>query len=699
MDEFSELSPKDQAGWRLWQQATEASDTAEAEHLYQEAQALFAQEPPHAPGLAAVALNLGILASLRGDPTSALPYLEQAVAFWEDQPPSPTGAYAFSKLGDAYRWLSNPSQALSAYGRALADYRHLNEWQGTLDRLLDLGLTYRDLHRSKPALKALDEAIELAEAHADNARLVQGLLYRGYVLQVLTQDYPNALADYLRAAELGGPDDQAFAWLQAAGCYEVQDRPDEAIPLLKRALAYYQAADEPIAAAACHARLGDLYTNQRQFDQAEPAYRQALALHEMVNDVTGQIQTWQQLAALAWERGQLEECLARYRHALAMAEGHGDADNAAGCYEALATLYEILNLPDEAAACYRQAAVYRQQTGNLEAGVRARVAESFLSAGAGHCDQALDTLKDLLSPVESSGDRLLLAQVHVALSDVAALCGDQGPAVEHAAVAQELYQALGLARLAAINALRLAEAHNQFDQVSQAEVAFRRALSICQDHGLPELATTARTGLALVLLRQGRHDEARAELLAASPAEEGNPFAGYAVHIGLGAVAEKAGDTATALAEYEAAIDCLDAFRLTFAMPELPIASIGERAHLYERVVLGLQRSERSVKAFSYAEEARSRSLLQLLGLTSLPMPAGSPAESVQEEHRSLWEVRHALARLQRDPHDNVTLRKLREAHQRLSQLWQAMGAGEYVDLRRGEPASWKELQERLSQI
>jgi tetratricopeptide (TPR) repeat protein len=772
----SPLSPKDAAGWELWQKAIQAGNSDASERFCRKAYALFAQHPLHPPGLAAVALWRGNLAMrhndpasalplleeaaaylhdqpptplsaqafstlgqahqqlnhltearnayeqalarylqlddalgqanqqlaigqlLRNEPESALPYLESAAAYWESQPASLIGAYAFTALGDVHRQLRQLPKAAQAYERALTTFQQIGNWQGMIDRWLDLALTYRDQGRTKPAIAVLDEAIALAERNSDYARLKQVLLHRGFIRQAYLQQYKEALADYLRVIELGGAEDEAFAWMQASGVYELLDRLPEAIAAAERALAHYRAVDNLTATAACYARLGDCYVTLRQFDQAEAAYQQALALHERSYDQLGQTQTWQQLAALSWERGQSEEALARYRRALRLAEQQNDVENAAGCCESLATLYETLDLPDQAATYYGLAARYREMSGSLEGQVRASIAQSTLMADTGRYDEALAGLSAKLPVVEASGDRLLLVQLHVALSDLAARRKDPQPAVDHAQAAQRLYESLGLARLAAINALRLGQAYDQLNRLTEAEASFAKSLQIAEQHELSDQAQTARVSLAWAQLRQSRYDEARISLQnARRPDAEGNPFAGYAIHVGLGVVAEKVGDAVSALAEFQNALTYLDRFRIAFAMPDLPIELIGNKAHLYQRVVLMLWRAGRHIESFARTEEARSRALLAFLGFAVLADPVGVPHEVMNNERHWLHEVRRLLLQLQHNPFDGAALSGLRQAHQQLAQLWDSLGASEYAHMRQGEPVTWEALRAYLS--
>lgn len=642
-------------------------------------------------GLANVAFQLGQL--LRDRPEQALPYLEEATTVWNTTPPSWQTAYAFTALGDMRYQLGQLPPAAAAYERAADDFRRLDDKPALIDRLLDLGCTYRDLGQAQAAVTAYDEAITLAEATADGPRLGRALLSAAFVRQAHFQAYAEALADYLRVTEVGEPDDQALAWLQVAAIYQLQAKLDEAIGAAQRALAHYETANDRGAMAACQARIGDCYTDLHQFEAAEDAYRRALILHEQMNDPVGQVWTWEQLGALAWEIGQPEEALARYQRALTLAEAGEDWTNAAGCCEALATFYEILGQTAAATRFYEGAARYRGYVGDVPSQIRAAVARGYLTADQGHCPDALESLMGLLETAAAHRDLLLLTQLYMALSDVAARCGQPEIAVHYRETAVGQYEQLSLYPLAATHAVQLGQIYGEWGRLDTAEFWFRHTLDLCHQHRLDDWLATAGIGLAWVLFRRRHYDEARSELLVVQQhVTADNILAQYAIHVGLGVLAEHQGDEAGELAELQAATAVLDRYRLLFASPELPIPFWGDKARLYRRVVRQLARQGRSTEALLAAEAARSRSLLEWLGLAFLPPPAGVAPELVQQEQQWLQAARQALQTIQREPGDHLALSRLREMVQQIEQIWQAMGNTEYIRLRRGQPLVWAEL-------
>lgn len=642
-------------------------------------------------GEANAAFQLGQL--LRDRPDQALPYLEEATAVWEKHPPSWQTAYAFTALGDVRYQLGQLSRAAAAYERAAHDFRQLGDKPVFIDRLLDLGRTYRDLGQVRAAVAAYDEAAALAEAMNDGPRLGRALLSRAFVRQAHFQAYAEALADYLRVTEVGEPDDRALAWLQVAALYQLQTKWDKAIAAAQQALEHYESVNNPTATAACHARIGDCYTDLRQFEAAEQVYHRALALHGQMDDRTGQVWTWEQLGALAWERGEREEALARYQRALALAEASKDWANAAGCCEALATFYEILGQAAAAARFYEWAARYRQQAGDVPSQIRAAIAHSYLMAGPDRCPDALEALTVLLDTAVSHGDPLLLTQLHVALSDAAARCEQLDTAVHYRETAVNQYHQVGLYRLAAIHAVQLGQIYGAWGRLETAESWFRHALDLCYQHHLDDWVATAGIGLAWALFRQRRYDAARGELRAVQAhVTDDNILAHYAVHVGLGVLAERQGDEAGELAQLQAATAVLDRYRLLFASPELPIPFWGDKVRLYRRVARQLARRGQSIEALLTAEAARSRSLLEWLGLAFLPSPIGITPELVQQEQQNLQVARQSLHVLQREPEERLALSDLREAIQQIEQIWQAMGDEEYIRLRRGEPLLWEEI-------
>jgi len=686
------VTPKDLQAWQLHAQACQSVDLDEATALCQQARELFGQEPVCEPGMAAVALTLGQLALLRGRPDEALPLFLACVQFWESQPPTPAAAASCAHLGQTYRRLERSALALEAFQRALAISRQLRDQGGVVDRLLDAGLALAELQRAREAIAALDEAIALAEAAADTERLCRGLERRGSIRMMSLSDFSGARQDWRRITTIGGPADQAAAWLQISGIDLLQDQPHDGISALEKSLALYRETGGPNEVGICLLRLADLYATTGQPEPAEQLYGEAIDIYRAARDLPLEIQATSQRASLAWQQGHLEEAIARYELVLQRAEEAGLNVEAAICCGALATIHQALNHGAEAEAYARRSAEHRARMSDPRAVVERCIAQAR-SAAAGRGQEALQQLEAHIAVFASHPDRTLVAQLYRAAADIALGCGQLGAAISHAEAALQLYESLGMVRPSVTSELNLAEIYEAASQAAK-----RRALTRALERNLPDAARSARVALAKSLFDAGSFSEARAELRAALAAgAQNNAFLESSTHVGLSLVAERLGDDGEAFEELRRAAKLLDAFRLDFAMPDLAADFVGAHANIYHQLVRAALRTSAPGTAFEYVEQSRSRAMLRLIGFSALPAPPSIAPELAGAERHWLQEAGAALARVQARREDPHALNELRQAYERLDAVWRAMGPCDYVAMRRGETASYQETRDALA--
>lgn len=125
----------------------------------------------------------------------------------------------------------------------------------------------------------------------------------------------------------------------------------------------------------------------------------------------------------------------------------------------------------------------------------------------------------------------------------------------------------------------------------------------------------------------------------------------------------------------------------------------------YERLVALLADPDGGVfdpmRALAWAERAKSRTFLELLGLTSLPAPATDAADAalLRAEEQRLEHVNDLRGRLElaTDATQRFALqRELAVSMEELQRIWEQLRPTheEYVSLRQGRPLDWGELRE-----
>jgi tetratricopeptide (TPR) repeat protein len=344
------------------------------------------------------------------------------------------------------------------------------------------------------------------------------------------------------------------------------------------------------------------------------------------------------IAYLHFFRGQYGEAVEALKATRAACETLGDAYLAALCRLDLAEIYLELNLSPEAAAMAEEAQAAFAQLG---VGYEAAKARGFLAIAQGQQGKVLRSL-ELFAEARESFVRERNA-VWPGLMD--------------------LYRAMIL-----LSAGRLFEAQR----------TAAAALSAFDSPALASKAILCRLLLARLALRMGDLETARAECGRAAEALSGLdlPALAFQMHYVRGQIARAGGEAGDAYEAYRAALRFLETLRSSLRGEELKIAFLKNKLEVYEGLVdLCLARGAGDVEeAFGYVEQAKSRSLQELLLKAAVPAPAS--AEGKSELVRRVGELReelnwyyHRIEAEQMAPEDRTderleTLRSAVQAHE-----------------------------------
>ncbi len=479
---------------------------------------------------------------------------------------------------------------------------------------------------------ALAEAAELiARKLRDPEALARGLRAKGNALHFVN-DYTGAVAHHEEAArlfdgagrhtEVGRTLSTSIQSLILLGEYP------RAQAAAERAREIFAAAGDDLRLARLELNVGNVYHRQDRFDEALRAYEQAyeglmkhrnaegiaVALGNMamclisLNDFPRALETHQRaraycdeqgmsrqvaladynIAYLYYFRGQYGRAIEALKATREACQGLGDAYLASLCLLDLAEIYLELNLSAEAADMAAQAmAGFRK----LRIGYEAAKALAFHAIALGQQGKVLRALE-----LCAEARALFVAEEN-----------SVWPAL------LDLYQALIL-----FGAGRLFEAR-------------RHAAAALQSFQAPALASKAilcRLLLARIALRMGQLEEAQSECEAAQRALSAFdlPALGFQLHYVRGQIEQAAGRPAAAYEAYRDAQRFLETLRSSLRGEELKIAFMKNKLEVYEGLVdLALTRGgpdggDGAASAFVYVEQAKSRSLQELLLRAATPV-------------------------------------------------------------------------------
>ena len=292
------------------------------------------------------------------------------------------------------------------------------------------------------------------------------------------------------------------------------------------------------------------------------------------------------IAYLYFFRGQYGEAIEALKATRVRCEALGDAYLAALCRLDLSELYLELNLSPDAAAMAEEA---RDAFAALGNGYEAAKARGFLAIAHGQQGKVLRSL-ELFAEARDG----FVRERNAAWPGL-----------------MDLYRAMIL-----MSAGRLFEAR-------------RSALEALAALGAPALVSKAilcRLLLSRLALRMGDPEGARdecdraAEMLASLDL----PALSFQMHYARGQIARAAGEAAAAYEAYRAALRFLETLRSSLRGEELKIAFLKNKLEVYESLVdLCLARGGPGAleEAFGYVEQAKSRSLQELLLKSAVPAP------------------------------------------------------------------------------
>lgn len=386
-----------------------------------------------------------------------------------------------------------------------------------------------------------------------------------------------------------------------ANLFYRQDRFPEALKLYRRAYEQFLEQGEVHDVAAALRNMAVCYISLNQFDQALQTHREARAFcgkHGLLLLVVGADYN---IAYLYYLRGEYTKAIELYQAARQRSEELGDAYHRALCDLDQSELYLELNLLAEGVQLASEA-FFGFET--LKIGYEAAKALTNLAIGAGRQGEAFRALK-----LFEKAREMFVRE------------------------GNEVWPAL----IDAYRALVLHQEGRLFEARSLGEAALR----FFSESALPSKAVLCELLLARIHLQMGEFRSAKARCAAALArlGEADTPEQSHRAHFLLGQVEEALGDREAALRAYRAAHARLENLRSHLEQDELKVGFLKDKLAVYESLVCMTLAGERQPAdleaALGYIEQAKSRSLADLLAFRAHVLPARATARSglVEQVH------------------------------------------------------------------
>jgi CHAT domain-containing protein len=467
------------------------------------------------------------------------------------------------------------------------------------------------------ALYAMDQHAAAVEMHERAAALFDEAGEKGELARTLSGSiqpllllgrYNEALAAGERAgvifAEQGNSWRLARLEINIGNIYQRQDRFGQALSCYQRAYNELLARDDAEGLAAVLSNLSLCYISLNEFSRALEFHHLARRHCEAKGMPTLVAYADYNIAYLHFLRGEYGRAIQMLRDATSSAKRAQDAYQLALCDLDLSEIYLEVNLVAEAAQLSRMA---HQGFQALGFGYEAAKALAFAAIAASRQGQAFEGLQ-LFAQAKGMFVRDK-NQVWPSLID--------------------LYQALVLFQEGRLfEARRLCLAAREFFHGS----------------AMPSKAVVSDLLLGRIALRMNDANAAREHCAAALAQARAldSPMLVYQSEFLLGEISRAAGDEAQAFASYSRARTALETLRGSLRGEELKIAFFDNKLELYENLAdLCLRRPNGRQEAFDYLEQAKSRSLMEVL---AHPVHVASETDAGQSQLvRSIRNLREEL--------------------------------------------------------
>ncbi|MBZ5554598.1 MAG: CHAT domain-containing protein [Acidobacteriia bacterium] len=444
------------------------------------------------------------------------------------------------------------------YKRALGDYKAALRLFQRLHRELEVGRTLSGAMQTLIYLGRYDEAL----AWAEKARAI----FRKH-------------RDRARLARLEG---------NIGNILYRQDRFAEALRLYQQVLRQFRRWGEKVDVAAALSNIAVCEISLNNFTRAEQIYREARAYCEENRLPLLVAEADYNIAYLHYLRGEYTRAISMYQAAREHCERVGDVYHRALCDLDQSEMYLELNLSEEGSQLAEQAFVSFKKLGM---GYEAAKAMTNLAIAASHRNQFSVALQSFRKA------RLLFLREQNLL----------WPALI------DLYGALVLFRA---------------NRPSESELLARSALKFFAKSSLSAKAALCELLLARLYLQGGKSLRAlkicRAALRRMKRIE--TPALGYQAYFVLGQIEESRGDREAAMRAYFEAHSRLENLRSQIRAEELKIAFLKDKLSIYESLVWmsldGGPRGADPEAAFTFIEQAKSRSLADLIAFRAQSLPA-----------------------------------------------------------------------------
>ena len=494
-------------------------------------------------------------------------------------------------------------RAMATYREALAAWRALGERRWQADSLDAIAMVEAEERELRPAAEDYSRALalwrELADPHREAATLNELGLTRLYTgeTKAAREALQSALALWQR---LGERFDEGLTRSNLCSVDHINGALPAALSCYEETRALFRELGDKSQEARLLNSIGGVYDLQGEPDAALKHYEQALPLCRTIADPRFEAQTLNNIAVVHLTLGEWQEALRVYGQVREILPRLGDRLQEGALLRNIGSAYNSLGEPQRARSFLEASLKLRRETGDRRGEVNTLNSLGSVWRALGDAEKALAYHRQALDRAGSLGDRQLEAVSRLRLGEVQLERRDAAAALRELAPALDYFHTTG----------------NRRNEVQFLDLR-GRALHLA---GQPQEALPVlQTALAL---HRTLHDRAgEAEALRT-----------------LAATERSLGQLVEARAHADEAVAAVEELRTGFVSPDLRAAFMATQRRAYALVIdLLMDRYAAEPKgghdraAFEVSEQARARSLLDILQSGRIGRPGGAvPAELLQ---------------------------------------------------------------------
>jgi CHAT domain-containing protein/Flp pilus assembly protein TadD len=424
---------------------------------------------------------------------------------------------------------------------------------------------------------------------------------------------------------------------------------------------------------------GLLHEQLSQWKEAQALFEEALAVATKAENLKQQAAMHNNLGRIAQYRGDVRAGIEFFRESIRLAQQSGEKKIKASALNNLGAAYMDLSDRQQALRAYKEALeICRREIEDpeTESSVLNNLGDAYESLGEWetaleHHNESLRLHRELGDPISEAITLNNIGVVHLRL-------GDTGKALEHYGKALAIVEETGDEDRQARFLTNQAFVHLLRGEAETAREASLRALGLAGSRGDIEVEAEARHALGSAYRLLGNHEAARRELeqALARGQERGDRNRQAEVKLTLARLEKDRGNLAQALSLARESVDIVESLRTGVVSQDLRASFLASKQTYYEfqiDILMALHGAEpdkgHAAEAFRVSEQARARSLLEILQEGGADIRQGAPAELLDRERRLRDEISaRELQRLALRGSGTASPEELAEAENRLKE-------------------------------